>query len=72
MEIKLYTKKEAKEIIDKYPDKILFTKQVVVDIVENENSKSIYDAYKEKRMFYIVERVYYPGLAFTKVFIENE
>lgn len=72
MEIKLYTKKEAKEIIDKYPDKQLSTKQVVVDIIENENNKSVYDAFVEKRMFYIIETVYKPGLIFKKVFIENE
>jgi hypothetical protein len=48
MEIKLYTAKEAKEIIKKYPDKMLRTKCVVVDLVVDSDGIE-----HEKRMFYM-------------------
>ncbi len=52
MEIKLYTAKEAKEIIKKYPDRFLKTKCVVVDIATDSDGVD-----HEQRMFYIVERI---------------
>ena len=71
MEITLYTKKEANEIIKKYPNRRLKTKTVVVDIIENKTDENIYTKYREKRMFYIVEHIYKPGVRFTKIFQEN-
>lgn len=72
MEIKLYTKKEANEIIKKYPNRHLQTKTVVVDIIENEADENIYTKYHEKRMFYIVEHIYKPGVMLIKIFQENK
>lgn len=73
MEIQLYTKKEAKEIIKKYPNRKLRTKQAVVGIEEDiEKDHWECSPYTEKRMFYIIERVYYPGKRFDKIFIEPQ
>lgn len=66
MEIKLYTAKEAKEIIKKYPDKILRTKCVVVDLVVDSDGIE-----HEKRMFYIVERIRKRCFIYTVIFKED-
>ena len=66
MEIKLYTAKEAKEIIKKYPDKILRTKCVVVDLVVDSDGIE-----HEKRMFYIVERIRKRCFTYTVIFKED-
>ena len=66
MEIKLYTAKEAKEIIKKYPDKKLRTKCVVVAIVQDNDGVD-----HEKRMYYIVERIYRSCFCYTVAFKED-
>ena len=66
MEIKLYTAKEAKEIIKKYPDKMLRTKCVVVDLVVDSDGIE-----HEKRMFYIVERIRKRCYIYTVIFKED-
>ena len=66
MEIKLYTAKEAKEIIKKHPDKILRTKCVVVDLVVDSDGIE-----HEKRMFYIVERIRKRCFIDTVIFKED-
>ena len=66
MEIKLYTAKEAKEIIKKYPDKMLKTKCVVVDLVVDSDGIE-----HEKRMFYIVERIRKRCFIYTVIFKED-
>jgi hypothetical protein len=66
MEIKLYTAKEAKEIIKKYPDKMLRTKCIVVDLVVDSNGIE-----HEKRMFYIVERIRKRCYIYTVIFKED-
>ncbi len=66
MEIKLYTAKEAKEIIKKHPDKILRTKCVVVDLVVDSDGIE-----HEKRMFYIVERIRKRCFIYTVIFKED-
>ncbi len=66
MEIKLYTMKEAKEIIKKYPDKMLRTKCVVVDLVVDSDGIE-----HEKRMFYIVERIRKRCYIYTVIFKED-
>ena len=66
MEIKLYTAKEAKEIIKKHPDKILRTKCVVVDLVVDSDGME-----HEKRMFYIVERIRKRCFIYTVIFKED-
>ena len=66
MEIKLYTAKEAKEIIKKYPDKILRTKCVVVGIVQDNDGVD-----HEKRMYYIVERIRKGCFIYTVAFKEE-
>ena len=66
MEIKLYTMKEAKEIIKKHPDKRLKTKCVVVDIVTDNDGVD-----HEKRMFYIVERIYKDCYCYSVAFKED-
>jgi hypothetical protein len=66
MEIKLYTAKEAKEIIKKYPDKMLRTKCVVVDLVVDSDGIE-----HEKRMFYIVERIRKRCFIYTVIFKED-
>ena len=66
MEIKLYTMKEAKEIIKKYPDKRLRTKCVVVGIVQDNEGID-----HEQRMFYIVERICRRCCAYMVAFKED-
>ena len=66
MEIKLYTMKEAKEIIKKHPDKILRTKCVVVGIVQDNEGID-----HEQRMFYIVERIRRRCYSYTVAFKED-
>jgi len=65
MEVKLYTMKEAKEIIKNHPDKILRTKCVVVDIVKDKD-----DIDHEKRMYYIVELIHKEGYIYSVLFKE--
>ena len=66
MEIKLYTMKEAKEIIKKHPDKTLRTKCVVVDIIPETDKID-----HEKRMFYLVETVWKNCWRYTVLFKED-
>lgn len=66
MEIKLYTAKEAKEIIKKHPDKFLKTKCVVVGIVQDNDGID-----HEKRMYYIVERIWKNHWGYTVAFKED-
>lgn len=66
MEIKLYTAKEAKEIIKKYPDKMLRTKCVVVGLVQDSDGVD-----HEQRMFYIVERIHRRCYSYTIAFKED-
>ena len=67
MEIKLYTAKEAKEIIKKYPDKMLRTKCVVVAIIQDSDGVD-----HEKRMYYIVESIRKGCSIYTVLFKEKE
>ena len=66
MEIKLYTMKEAKEIIKKHPDRRLRTKCVVVDAVKDKDG-----IYHEKRMYYITEYVYIDCWRYSIAFKED-
>ena len=67
MEVKLYTKKEAKEIIKKHPDKTLRTKCVVVDLVQDNDGMD-----HEKRMYYIVELIRKGCYIYSVLFKEKE
>jgi len=67
MEVKLYTKKEAKEIIKKHPDKTLRTKCVVVGIVQDNDGMD-----HEKRMYYIVELIRKRCSIYSVLFKEKE
>ena len=67
MEVKLYTMKEAKEIIKKHPDKILRTKCVVVGLVQDNDGIE-----HEKRMYYIIELIHKEGYIYSILFKEEK
>lgn len=57
--VKLYTKKEAQEIINKYrktTDKVLRMKQIDISLVENED---VPGTFASKRMYIIIEKIFY-------------
>lgn len=67
MEVKLYTRKEASDILKKYPDKVLKTKQVVTGLCKDKEGTE-----HEVRMFYIVELIKRGCYRYTILFREED
>lgn len=68
LNIKFYTKKEADEIIKKYPDRRLKKKQFIIELVDDPLAPG--QAKKAKCMYLIFEDIKYKTAYYNKCFKE--
>jgi len=68
LNIKFYTKKEADEIIKKYPDRRLKKKQFIIDLVDDPLAPG--QAQKAKCMYLVFEDIKYTTAYYNKCFKE--